>query len=482
MKICCVDLDGTFIQSDMLYESFCYCFFKNPFIVFCCVYWLLIGGKVKLKAELASRYNFDPLTICKNKAVIEQIIRIRTENGKTYLVSASDESIVKKFYLSYSDLFDDYFATTDGVNLSSKNKASFLTQKFGIHGFEYIGNSNDDIAVWNACSYAYCVNKDRSLFNKITVPKQFLLDNSNTADGSKTKPKRKLALIVKQLRCYQWAKNSLLFVPAVTAHELLSFSSYLTLLVAFLGFSVITSAVYVVNDLIDLDNDRSHATKCKRPLASSALSIPMGFALLFGCLIIGGMLACLVSFKFLLLTLIYLVANFAYSVKLKKIYILDCIALALMYSYRIFLGNEVVYLDISVWLMSFSLFFFLALAFTKRYSELFKAKREQKDSIKGRGFIVADMPLVMSMAVGSGFLSLLIFDLYLNDEHIKSMFTSVWFVYFCIPILLYWLARIFLQSGRGQIHEDPVIFALKDKGSLTLGIIFVALYLLGSII
>ena len=271
-------------------------------------------------------------------------------------------------------------------------------------------------------------------------------------------------------------------MPAVTAHELLGLSSYLTLLIAFLGFSVITSAVYVVNDLIDLDNDRAHATKCYRPLASSALSIPMGFGLLFGCLIAGGILACSVSLKFLLLSFIYLIANFAYSIKLKKIYILDCIALALMYSYRIFLGIEVLHLELSVWLMSFSLFFFLALAFIKRYSELFKAKSEQKKSIKGRGFIVNDMPLVMSMAVGSGFLSLLIFDLYLNDEFIKNMFSSIWFVYFCIPVLLYWLARMFLLCNRGLMHEDPVIFALRDKGSLTMGAVFVMLYLLGALI
>lgn len=473
-KALCVDLDGTFIKSDMLYESFRYCFFHNPCIFFLCIYWFIKGGKVVLKNELAKRFEFDPLVLKTNKSVFDLIREAKLSGRLVYLISASDQRIVEKFYQAYSDYFDGYYGSClQKGNLSSEKKAKFLEKKFGNRGFDYIGNSDDDIAVWNSCSRAYCVG-DRSSFRNIKITKDIIQNNQTC--------KEKLFSIIKEIRCHQWSKNLLIFVPIVTTRENIPINDFLYLIIAFVAFSFMASAVYIVNDLIDIDNDRSHSTKCNRPLASSAISIPFGFIIFCFLLITSVILSFFISYKFFLLVAIYLIVNFIYSIKLKKIYILDCIVLAMMYSYRIFLGIEVLNLDPSVWLLSFSLFFFLSLAFIKRYTELFKAQENKKNFIKGRGFIVDDMSLIMSMAVGSGFLSLLIFVLYINDDLIKNIFSSIWFVYFCIPVLLYWLARIFIISKRGKMKEDPVVFALKDRLSLVLGISFILLYLFGRII
>lgn len=470
-KILCVDLDGTFIKSDMLFESFFYCFFRDPLILFICFFWLLTGGKRRLKEQLAKRYHFNAEVIPLNKEVVKLIKEKKSSGYEICLVSASWDSIVKSFFLAYPDLFDRYFATSDDKNnLAGNNKADFLTTLFP-QGFEYVGNSKADMPVWNKSKKAYCIVKNGRLLKDLVVDYEKLT----------TDPKPSLfKLILKQIRIHQWAKNTLIILPVVAAHEMITACTALLLTVSFFSFSFVTSSVYIINDLLDLDNDRSHSTKKNRPLASCNLSLVQGVALLLIFLSAGLTSAYLISPIFGLLTAGYLVFNLLYSLYLKSIDILDCVTLSIMYTYRIFLGTIVCDLKLSVWMLSFSFFLFLSLAFVKRYAELFNAHKQNKTSSKGRGYHTEDMPVILAMAVGSGFLSVLVYDLYLNDDSIKESFKAIWFAYMSIPVLLYWLARIFIRSARGQMNEDPVAYALKDRVSICLGFIFVLLFWLGA--
>ena len=472
-KILCVDLDGTFLQTDMLYESFVYCFMKNPLILFLCIIWLIRGGKTLLKEKLANKYSFDPILLPVNTSV-HNLIRSKKDHGYlVFLISASADQILKAIFERYSYLFNGYFGTGTVVtgggepNLQGVNKAEFIKENFKNSHIEYIGNSNADIIVWKNCSKGYAVSSNTNKFPS-ELHLEYLKPNAQ---------KSIIKLILKQLRVHQWIKNSLIFLPLVASHQILSPTTYLYSLFGICAFSLITSTVYVINDLLDLENDRAHETKKKRPLASGDLSILLGLYLAFACFTSGAIIAYAISPLFLILALVYILINLFYSAKAKKLIILDCILLAMMYTYRIFLGTIIASLEVSVWLISFSFFLFLSLAFIKRYAELFNLKKQSMEKTKGRAYQVNDMPVIIGMAIGAGFLSILVLDIYLNQDEIKEAFQSIWFAYFCLPTLLYWLARIFIKTARGNMNEDPVAYALKDKASLVIGTLFVVFFL-----
>lgn len=465
-NILCVDLDGTFIKTDMLYESFFYSFFRNPFIIVLSLIWLIVSGKVKLKEQLAKRYFFTAKNIPINESVREKVISKKRLGYKIYLVSASYNTIVLEFFKAYSDLFDGYFAT-ENLNLSSKQKAIFLNNKFGKGNYEYIGNSKDDIAVWNNCSYAYCFSQNNSVISKIDVKKELV----GTIQQKKSFIES-IKIVIKQLRCHQWAKNALIAVPVLSCAQILPIHQYLMIVSGIFAFSLIASSVYIINDIIDLDNDRAHQTKSKRPIASCKLSLIQAVLLLTCTLSIGLVLSSIVSSKYLLLCLIYLVFNLLYSVKLKSVLILDCIVLSIMYTYRILIGSVIADLSLSIWLLTFSFFIFLSLAFVKRYIELYKLQNTQNFKAKGRGYEVKDLQLLQAMSIAAGFTAALILNLYFNDADIKVHFKNIYLAYTCLPILLYWLCRIYIKSSRGDISDDPVSYALKDKISLFVAFLF----------
>ena len=475
-KILCVDLDGTFTQGDMLYENFVYCFFRNPLIIFYCIFWLLYGGKNLLKKNLAKSYKFDPSILPINVSVKKLILSKKQLGYKVFLISASTDSIVKFIYEYYKQYFDGYYATNSLVNgktlnnLRGINKATFIVENFKSCYVEYVGNSKDDIDVWNNCNKGYAVCKKNNVFTS-NINLEFLAKNSQ-----KTLVKN----IVIQLRLYQWVKNILILLPLVASHQILSLNTYFITIISVFAFSLITSTVYIFNDLLDLENDRANKIKKNRPLASGDLSIALALFLSFFCFSAGSIIAYLISSQFLLFAYLYVVFNIFYSLRGKQIIIFDCILLSFMYTFRIFLGIIIASLNVSVWLMSFSFFLFLSLSFIKRYVELYNVKEKNNIKIKGRSYIVDDMQIIISMSICSGFLSVLILDIYFNQEEIKETFKSIWYAYFCLPALLYWLARIFIKTVRGNMNEDPVVFAIKDKGSLMIGFFFICFFLLAA--
>lgn len=551
-KLLVVDLDGTFIKNDMLFESFVFSFFRNPLIFIKCFILLLSKDPiVNIKSFLSNFYLKKFANHALNiRSSVKKLIQSKKNLGyKVFLVSASHESIVKSVYEEFTDLFDGYYgsSSTNG-NISGQHKLDFIKDHFNDCEFEYVGDSKKDIVIWNNSVHAYCVTSDKNILNKVTAEKtvvnEHLFKNKCDINNNITPPHltQLLTYIVKQLRIHQWAKNSLIFLPAIAVHSLLPSQDYVNLIFSFLPFSLLASSVYIINDFIDLDDDRMHKTKCNRPLASCNLSIPQGFLLLILCLISSVILCLLVSKIFLLLCIAYFVGNLLYSLKLKKIVLFDCIILAMMYVYRIGLGVEVTSVPLSPWMMSFAFFIFLSLAFIKRYSELFnlnkrsqdgddssKENNEEKSKIDrsdnsvecdfiiyllkfsdessapnnnknltshnaneqgskdtliktSRGYQLSDINLIMLFAVVSGFLSVLVCNLYYNSDEVKHTFKCVWLTYLSLPVLVYWQCRVYLKAHRGHMNEDPVMFAINDKVSILLGIMFVIFFSLGAVV
>ena len=253
-------------------------------------------------------------------------------------------------------------------------------------------------------------------------------------------------------------------------------------MLAFSSFCFLTSSVYIINDLFDIWNDRAHQKKKNRPLASGNMSIPAGIIIAVCCLSLSSIFALCLSLKFFAFTTLYFAINILYSFKLKNIMALDCVLLSGMYTYRIFLGCVAASLANSLWLFSFAIFLFLSLAFIKRYIELFNLKKQGKEQIIGRPYTVADSSVVETLYIVFGSLSILVFALYLSSTEIQHTFSSIWFAYASLLVILYWMIYMFIKASRGLIHEDPVVFVLKDRLSLISGLIFVTLFSLGAML
>ena len=475
-KILCVDLDGTFVKTDMLYESFLFKFKKNPLVIFSCIFWLLIGGKVLLKSKLAENFDFDVSALPYNEDVVVFCHSKKEQGCDIFLVSASNGSICEKIEQNFS--FFTPICKPNDINLAGSNKADFLVKKFGEKKFDYVGNSSVDLAIWEKSEQAFCVNCSKSL---VECCKKL---NSNTIylENKLNKKKKKVKSFLKMIRAHQWVKNLLVFTPLLASHSLPLVEHVLAALGAFVAFSLLASSVYITNDLLDLENDRKHRTKKNRPLAAG--NIPIPFAFFNIPLFIGGsyIVACLIGGNFLIGLTAYFIITVLYSFILKKVAIVDCLTLSILYTGRIIAGCLATGLPHSQWLMIFSLFFFLSLAFIKRYAELFNAKRDNKKKAGGRGYVVEDLDYVGQAGLASGFLSILIFVLYIKDPVIQATFGNIYITLCSLPILIYWISYLFLKSFRGEMLEDPVVFSIKDKRSLLAGICFAIVFFLGGVL
>lgn len=286
---------------------------------------------------------------------------------------------------------------------------------------------------------------------------------------------------VMAFRVHQWIKNVLLFVPLLAAHQLGNIQSLSSVIMAFISFSLCASSVYIINDLIDLENDRSHPRKRNRPFASKKLPIIYGIAAVPFLLGTSIALGAVVGLDFLIILLLYFVVTLAYSLILKRLVLVDCLILASLYTIRILAGAFAVSISLSFWLLAFSIFIFLSLALVKRYAELVFQLQEGKTSAQGRGYLVSDAPLLQVLGVSSGYISALVIALYLRSEDVVTLYSHPFAIWFLIPILLFWISWVWLKSARGEMYDDPIIFAVKDKTSLLVAIITAIVFIYASI-
>lgn len=449
----CVDLDGTLIKTDMLFETFLKVLKVKPWLIFVLPFWLA-RGRAYLKYELAARASFDPSLLPYNQELTEFLKSERTSGRDVLLCTASNVSIAEAI-AEHTKAFTGVLASNDKLNLKGSAKAELLEEKFGERGFDYAGNDKADFPVWSKARKVLVASNSPSFRKRVDESygkvRHFELD------------KPKLKIYLKGIRIHQWVKNALIFVPLVLDHQLGNTSAVLNTILAFLAFSLMASATYLVNDLLDLEADRAHRTKCTRPFASGLISPQTGLCMIFvlglGSLVLLSFLPAL----FTLVAAIYLVSTMLYSFHLKTMVILDACILAGLFTIRVIGGTVVIGAEWSFWLLAFSMFLFLSLAFTKRASELWELKEFQGDSAAGRGYIVGDLPLIVSMGVASGYVSVMVVALYINSDKVRSMYPQPEILWLVCPLILYWIGRIWLKTVRGEMNEDPIVFAIKDR-------------------
>lgn len=461
----CVDLDGTLIKTDVMFESIVILLKYNPLNLFLIIFWL-IKGRYYLKEKLIEKTKLDPNKIPINEEIIEYL-KIERKNGRKILLVTAAMQEIANLYSDYFGLFDEAIGSKDGINLVGKNKASYLVQRFGEGGFDYIGDSKKDLYIWKYSRNSYIVNQTKNLIDKVKK-------HSNVLKTWNLIPEPKIILFFKQIRAYQWVKNLLIFLPVVLSHSL-NLKDYFLSFLAFVSFSLLSSSIYLINDIYDLDSDRNHPEKKYRPFALGYLNLLFvlkAFIILF---LLSFVIALFVSPKFLLSIFIYLIFSLLYTYSFKKIPILDIVILSFLFTIRIYAGSFATNIAISEWLFSFSIFFFLSLSSLKRYIELIKMNDNSK--LIGRAYNKEDSNLIKIIGVSTGLISILVYVLYINSSKVNSLYSNPEYLYFILLILIYWLLRLWFYSDKKTINYDPISFILKDKVSYILLLFSIILFI-----
>lgn len=291
-----------------------------------------------------------------------------------------------------------------------------------------------------------------------------LLQSGPRMQSPGARPSRPRAL-VRALRPHQWAKNLLLFLPLILAHSWFDAERLRRAVLAFGAMGACASAVYVCNDLLDLESDRAHPRKRLRPFASGALPIAWGPPLAAGLLAAALAIAVLLPPTFLACLGLYLAVAAAYSLWLKRKVMIDVVVLAGLYTLRILAGGQATATPVSEWLMAFAIFLFTSLAFAKRHAELARLLREGKELARGRDYLAVDLAMIGPMGTASGYLAVLVLAMYIHGSEVHRLYRYLWPLWLICPLLLYWISRLWLLAGRGDLNEDPLVFTLRDRVS-----------------
>ena len=466
-----VDLDGTLVLTDMLVENLFLFLRLHPLRIFEAIVWLF-KGKAYFKRRLADAVVPNVSQLPYNKDLVAWLEQQRAEGVSLILATASDLRIASKV-AEYLGIFDEVLGT-ENTNLSSSNKREALVQRFGERGYEYVGNSTADLAVWKSASAVHIANPERGVLATARKIGSVEMVFENRPPYFRT--------LIKALRIHQWAKNLLLFVPLLASHRLMEAQLLWSGLLAFIAFGACASSVYLLNDLLDLPDDRQHPTKCNRPLAAGTLPILHALflipVLLFGAFVVA---LWLLPIQFAGVLAAYYILTLAYSLWLKRMVMLDVVTLAMLYTVRVVAGAAAMALEATFWILAFCLFIFLSLAFVKRYTELCDARQKgNTEKASGRGYYPADFELLASLGGASGYISVLVLALYINEAASGSLYRSPEWMWAACPLLLLWLSRVWLLAHRGQMHDDPIVFALRDSVSRWIGVAFVLVFALAT--
>ncbi|MEP7454775.1 UbiA family prenyltransferase [Phyllobacterium sp. SB3] len=461
-----VDLDGTLIATDLLWESAFQLLKKNMFYIFLLPFWLF-KGKANLKHQISLRVTVDPATLPYRQEFVEYLKQQRDQGRRLVLATGSARRLADSI-AAHLEIFDAVYATDDSRNLTA-HKTAFLLETYGNLPFAYAGNSRADIPVFDAASEAIVVAPDRAA-------RKWQQQHSARIFEA---PKTNFKTFLKMLRVHQWMKNTLIFVPATLDHMLMEWPVIINAVIAFFAFSAAASAIYIINDLLDLPLDRQHARKKYRAFASGAFSIRFGLIVSLTLILIAALLALQLHWTFGAVLIGYLIATTAYSLSIKRMLLIDVFTLAGLYTLRILAGAAANQIEGSFWLLAFSSFFFLSLALVKRYVELQNSIAEDNNRIAGRGYRPADRAIIAQCGVASAFAAALVLALYVDSEAVMSLYAYPWMIWPLCPIVLYLNIRIWILAYRGEMHDDPVVFIISDWRSQIVIAIGAALLLYG---
>ena len=455
-SILCVDLDGSLIATDLLAESMVLLVKRNPLYLFMLPIWLA-RGRACLKHEVARRVQLNVAVLPYHAGVLSWLREERRRGRRVILATASDQALASRV-AEHLGLFEAVHASDGVTNLKGKRKSALLVDVYGGRGFTYLGNSRADMPIWRQASAAIIVGRGDALAAQVAASTPVVRRFDATSSHA-------VRAMLRAMRPHQWVKNLLLFVPLVTAHQLNNMTASGAALRAFVAMCVASAAIYIVNDLLDLEADRAHATKHARPFASGELPILSGVLLAPALIIAALAVASGLPNDFMMWLVVYILVTIAYSLRLKHVAIVDVLVLALLYTVRLIAGAAAIAVTFSAWLLAFSLFFFLSLALLKRFSELDAAVRQGSGPESVRGYRLADRDAVGAFGVASGYISILVMALYTNSRDTAALYSNpAWLWGFC-PLLLYWVSRIWLAAYRGDMHEDPIMYAVRQASS-----------------
>ena len=456
----CVDLDGTLVKSDTLMDSLLVLARSQPLALLHLPLWLL-RGKAAVKAEVGARVALDVRHLPYNRSLLEYLEVERGEGRRLYLATGADRRLADSI-AGYLGLFTGVLASDGKQNLTAGTKLEGLRQAFGDEGYDYIGNAGPDLPLLTHAGAAMLANPEPALRARlrsrgVTIQREF--------DERSSRPRA----LLRAIRLHQWAKNILIFLPMLLAHVLRA-SVIVEAVLAFASFSLCASATYIANDLLDIESDRRHPTKRRRPFASGDLSVVTGVAI--SAMFLGGAVAIAAVFLpagFLVWLLLYLATTLSYSLYLKRVVLVDVILLSGLYTLRLLAGSAATRVPISPWLGAFALFLFLSLAMVKRFSELENLRARGQVPANGRGYLLGDIEQLRSFGTASAYASVVVFSFYIGARDVTALYPHAARLWLVTPLMILWLSRVWLLASRGLLHEDPVIFAVTDRMSLLIG-------------
>lgn len=471
----CVDLDGTLVKSDTLVDSVLYLARHRPGALLHIPGWLA-QGKAAFKRRVAGSVQLDAATLPYNEPLLAYLKKQRSEGRTLYLATAADTSLAERV-AAHLGLFQGVLASDGTTNLAGGNKLAAFRESFG-ENFSYIGNALPDASILAACQSPMVANPNPALLSQLrrsgVTPVETFEDRSSTVRGW-----------LRAVRLHQWAKNTLIFVPLLLAHQW-ALGTLVDAAVAFLSFGLCASSTYIINDLLDIDADRRHPSKRRRAFASgdvSAISGAVAVVLLF----VAAMVLALAlphihagvmpdaplarPYQFLKWLLFYTATTLCYSLYLKRKLLLDVFVLSGLYTVRILAGSAATAVAVSTWLAGFSVFFFLSLAFVKRFSELYSLRERGEVASSGRGYHVDDLEQLRALGTGSAYAAVVVMTLYISNPETHQLYHHPIRLWLVVPALLLWLSNIWMLTSRGEMHDDPVVFAITDKRSLLLGVV-----------
>lgn len=449
-----VDLDGTLTPTDTLLESLFALIRIQPAALLKIPMWLL-SGRAVLKARIAEHTRIDATTLPYHAGLLDYLRAQRAAGRRVYLATASHRQTADAI-AGHLDLFDGVIASDATCNLKGRAKLTAI-QAVAQGPFAYAGDAVADVPIWQRAAAAILVG---------TSPRVSAAVRGHTpVEAEFRHPRVDWRLWLRALRVHQWLKNLLIFVPLLTAFSFFNPASLLAALLAFVAFSFAASATYLVNDLWDLDSDRMHPRKRERPFASGRLGIPAGLVAAAALLGSALLLAASVSVAFVLILTGYLVVTSAYSWRLKQYVLIDVLVLSLLYTLRILAGAVAIGVTTSPWLLAFSVFVFLSLALIKRCSELISLQQRGQAVTRGRDYRVSDLQVLAPLGVSAALGAIVIFGLYISSPEVQAHYASPLLLWLAALGMIYWLGRLWIKTQRGEMHDDPLVFALRDRGS-----------------
>lgn len=466
-----VDLDGTLVQTDTFVATLLEAIRKHPLSVFPLLA-ALFRSRAECKRLAASLAPLDITVLPYNESLIEYLREQRTSGRRIVLATGADISVANKV-ADYLGVFHEVIASDKGRNMIGSEKLGAIRECIGEATFVYAGNSRSDLKVWRHAHSAILVDAPRSCIRELNRAKI-------AVQRDIVSPRWNLKTLFRCLRWHQWSKNILVFLPLVASHQILNVKLAWWSALGFLSLSFCASALYVVNDLLDLQADRLHPSKRRRPLASGALPLNAGMILAAVMIFAAASLAWMLPVDARLWLAAYAVASLVYSLKLKRLLFVDVVSLALFYALRVLYGGAVTGIRLSVWTVAFSLFLFTSLATLKRLTELRKANTRLAGTEGYRAYKDADANQLSSLSSAAAYVSVLVLALYINSPEVQLLYRHPQGLWLLCPVLIYWISRLTLIANRGQLDDDPVSFALKDFATWVTGIVAGTILLLSA--